>query len=266
MARLLQLSDLHIVASGRLASGVLDTRELLRAAVDRLVERQAALGPFDAILVTGDVSDDGSPDSYALARAELDRFGLPLLVIPGNHDNREAFRSAFADLPVMPETGLIDWAADIGETRVIGLDTLIDGSGGGALRAETIIFLQTELREAGARPIVVALHHPPLRTGIRFMDAIGLEDVTALKRILEGAPGVALVVAGHVHSVHLGRLGRHFLATAPSLCSAFALDRRADAPVGFMAHPTGCAVIDTSHDLMWSEVPLDPAQGPYPFE
>jgi Icc protein len=265
MARFLQLTDLHVVAAGTLASGLLDTRAMLGAAIDQLLQRREALGPFDAVLVTGDVSDDGSADSYALARAELDRLGLPILVIPGNHDSRDALRAAFSDLPTMPATGLIDWLADVGDTRVIGLDTLVEGQGGGRLRAESLLHLDAALAEAGSRPVVVALHHPPLLTGIRFMDVIGLENTAALDARLAAASGQILVVAGHVHGVHHGRIGGHPVATALSTCSAFALDRTVDAPVGFFTAPTGCAVIDTGPRGIWSSVHLDASAGPYPF-
>ena len=65
MARILQLTDLHVTAPGRLASDVLDTRAIMSSAIDRLIERRSSLGPLDALLVTGDVSDDGTVESYA---------------------------------------------------------------------------------------------------------------------------------------------------------------------------------------------------------
>src|SRR3546814_20988115 len=81
MARLLQLTDLHVVAPGALASGVVDTRALLRAGIDHLIDRLDAIGPIDAVLVTGDVSDDGSDESYAFTRAQLERLGRRILIV-----------------------------------------------------------------------------------------------------------------------------------------------------------------------------------------
>jgi 3',5'-cyclic AMP phosphodiesterase CpdA len=265
MARFLQLSDLHVVAPGTLASGRLDTPALLRKAVDALLLRLPAIGPVDAVIVTGDISDDGTTASYDRARAELDRLGLPLLPVPGNHDTREGFRHCFGDLSFIPETGLIDWAQDIGDTRVIGLDTLIEGQGGGLLRRESLDLLAQALDGAEGRPVLVALHHPPLRTGIRFMDAIALENPEDLARTLTRRADPLRIVAGHVHGVFHGHLGRHSVCTGPSLCSAFALDRRADASVGFMSGPTGCAVVDTAPGGVWAEVPLDHGDGPFRF-
>ena len=265
MARFLQLSDLHIVAEGARASGVLDTRSILTRAIDRLLDLRTALDPLDAVLVSGDISDDGSPDSYAFAKAELERLGLPLYVVPGNHDAREPFRNAFAELAEVSTSGLVDWATPINGTLVVGLDTLVEGEGGGRLRDESLDLLQNALDAWDGGPVVVMLHHPPIRTGIHFMDAIGLENTQSLKAAIGGLAHDIILIAGHVHGVHHGRLGHHRVAIAPSICSGFALDRRADATVGFLSGPTGFAVIDTGPGGVWSAVPLDPFDGPFPF-
>lgn len=265
MARFLHLSDLHVVPEGHLVSGRLDTARLLREAVDTLCGRRGAIGPIDAILVSGDISDDGSAESYKIARRELDRLGGRLLVVPGNHDRRAALRAAFSDMPELRPTGLIDWVADIGDTRVIGLDTLIEGKGGGILRSESLGLLSDALAEAGARPVLVVLHHPPLKTGIRFMDAIGLENPKDLEEVLARHDAPVRVLSGHVHGVYHGLLGRHPVVTAPSCCSAFQLDRRLGAPVGFMVGPTGVGLIDTGPGGVWTELPLRHGDGPFTF-
>ena len=265
MARFLHLSDLHVVAEGTLASGVLDTRSILTAAVDRLLEMRAAIDPLDAVLITGDISDDGSEDSYAFAVAELARLGLPVFVVPGNHDARGAFRAAFAAQPSMPATGLIDWSETFGETLVIGLDTLIEGQGGGILRPESLSFLSEALARQNTGPTVLMLHHPPIQTGIRFMDAIGLENATLLDSVLKEAQTEVTVLAGHVHGVYFRSVRGHRVMTAPSICSAFALDRRAGARVGFQSGPTGCALLDTGPDGHWTVLPLEPSSGTHPF-
>ena len=54
---------MHVVAPGALASGMLETRVLLQNAIDMVLERIEHLAPLDAVLVTGDISDDGTPES-----------------------------------------------------------------------------------------------------------------------------------------------------------------------------------------------------------
>jgi 3',5'-cyclic AMP phosphodiesterase CpdA len=265
MARFLHLSDLHVVAPGTVCSGVLDTGAILKAAVDVVLARMPAIGPLDGVLLTGDISDDGRSESYDLAFRELARLDLPVYAVPGNHDHREPLREALRGLAWMPATGPIDWVVDLPDTRLIGLDTLVEGQGAGRLQPKSLGFLTQALKTAGTRAVVVALHHPPLCTGIRFMDAIGLQNLPDLAQAIPPDCPPALFVAGHVHGVYLGRIGAHRVATAPSICSAFALDRRTDARVGFFTGPTGFAILDTGPQDSWTVQMLATGDGPFAF-
>ena len=265
MTRVLHLSDLHVVAPPRLVSGRLDTARLLESAIDRILADLPKLAPVDVVLVTGDLSDDGSPESYRIARRELDRLGLPLLVLPGNHDRREALRAAFADTLAMPGTGPIDWAVDLGELRIIGLDTLIEGESGGTLGDGSLRHLSSALETAAGRPVLIAMHHPPFETGIRFMDRIGLNRRAEMERALSAAHGPVRIVAGHVHIPFTAAVGPHVACTAPSTCSGFQLDLREDAPAGFMTGPRGYMVHDWSGTFRSACASLCTADGPYPF-
>ncbi len=265
MTRVLHLSDLHVVAPPRLVSGRLDTAGLLERAVDRILADLPGLAPIDAVLVTGDISDDGSPESYAIARRQLDRLGMPLLVLPGNHDRRDPLREAFADNSAMPATGPIDWSVDIGELRIVGLDTLVEGRSGGTLVDGTLVHLATALRGAAGRPVLVAMHHPPFKTGIRFMDRIGLDCAGEMLRAISAAESPIRVVAGHVHAALTGALGAHAVCIAPSVCSGFPLDLRAEAPAGFMTGPRGYMIHDWDGAFRSACASLCPVDGPYPF-
>ena len=230
-----------------------------------LLARRDAMGPLDAVLVTGDVSDDGSTESYAVARSELNRFDLPLVVIPGNHDRRDRMRAAFSDVSCLPAQGLMDCAVAFGDTLVVGLDTLIEGKGGGVLRAESLTHLARSIETLGDRNLLIALHHPPITTGIRFIDAIALQNVDELATVLESAPRPAQIIAGHVHGVHVAQVAGHAVITAPGMCSAFEFDVSPDATVGFHLAPRGCGVITTGSEGLWSAISLESADGPYPF-
>ena len=265
MARLLQLSDLHVVPEGELSSGVLDTQDLLKRAIDFLTERKEALGPLDAVLITGDISDDGSMESYKFARQQLERLNLPLLPIPGNHDVLETMRTAFNDLDIVPRQGPINWTVDLGQSRIVGLDTLIEGQGKGRLSQASLKHLDDALATSSAERIVVALHHPPLTIGIQFMDEIGLENRNELETILSDFDGEVLFVAGHVHGVHHGLLKGHPVITAPAVCSGFPFDCSETAPIGFHEGPRGCAIINTAVGGLWTMVSFDHGQGPYAF-
>lgn len=265
MARFLHLTDLHVVAEGKTASGVLDTRAILLNTIDQIIEMLSALDPVDAVLVSGDLSDDGTASSYQFVRAQLDRLGVPVLPIPGNHDHREHFRNAFSDLPFMPDCGAINWQTTVNGTLIVGLDTLIEGSGSGEVNKDGLAFLSSAMSQSVKTPTVVLMHHPPFKTGIKFMDAIGLRGIDEFSAVMRDVKHSIIILAGHVHGVHYGQVGGHAAITAPSVCSAFALDRRTDAFIGFFTQPTGFGVLDTEMGYHWSAVPTSYNGGPYAF-
>ena len=263
--RLIQISDPHIVAPPAFVSGRLDTRVALERTVARILDLQVKAGPFEALLITGDVTDDGAADSYAAFREIVAPLGLPLLPIPGNHDVREPMRTAFADTGLMPATGSLDWALDLPGLRVIGLDTLIEGQSGGALTASSLDFLAEALESAPDGPVLVSLHHPPFASGIAFMDAIGLSCPDDLATVLRRSGRDARLVCGHIHGVHLSMVGGCPVISAPATCSTFDVDFRADAAAGFHDAPGGFLLHEWENGFRTVEVSHAPGSGPWPF-
>ena len=118
----------------------------------------------DVVLVSGDLTEHGDPAEYARVRELLEPLGAPLLALPGNHDDRATLRDAF------PATTHED-----GAIRVLTLDSSRPGRDDGALGAEQLARLDADLAAGDGRPAIVALHHPPLATGMPFLDDIGLD-------------------------------------------------------------------------------------------
>lgn len=87
-----------------------------------------------------------------------------------------------------------------------------------ALGAEQLEWLAETLAADRCTPTIVAMHHPPFLTGMPALDEIGLPDADrrALAAVLDRAPNLARLVAGHVHLAAFGTLGRHEVMTCPS--------------------------------------------------
>lgn len=263
MTTILQLSDTHIVPDGALVSGRLDTADALARLVGRISSIRDQIGPIDALLVSGDLSDDGSAESYARFKTLIAPLDLPTCVIPGNHDARDPMRSAFAkDLPV---NGPLNWTRRVGDIYLIGLDTLVEGQGSGMLSPDSLSFLQYALFEAGDAPVLLALHHPPFVCGIGFMDEIGLTNREALRDVLAGFSGTLRIVCGHIHSMIVGDIADHVAISAPSPGSTFAYDRRPAAPVGFMTQEDGCVLHRWETGFQSIRIGPVAGSGPYPF-
>jgi 3',5'-cyclic AMP phosphodiesterase CpdA len=196
---IVQVTDPHL----RLDPDREGPEEALARAVDTILELQR---PPAAVLVTGDVADSGHPDEYAQFKRLLAPITVPVHVIPGNHDDRGALADALGE---QPDT------VDAAGLRVVLCDTTIPGRPSGRLDTERLDRL---LAEAPDQPTLVALHHPPLLTGIPLLDEIGLEPGTRerLEQTLGAHPQVRRVVCGHVHRASFESLGGCGVLTSPS--------------------------------------------------
>ncbi|MFL4468669.1 phosphodiesterase [Tateyamaria armeniaca] len=263
MTAILQLSDTHVVAEGALVSGRLDTVDALTRLVDRIGSIREQVGPIDALLVSGDLSDDGSAESYERFKALIAPLDLPTYVIPGNHDAREPMRAAFTS--DLPSDGPLNWARKVGDVHMIGLDTLVGGQKHGMLTADSLSFLDTALSKAGDAPVLLALHHPPFACGISFMDDIGLHNRAELQDVLRGFSGTMRILCGHIHTMIVSDVAGQIAISGPSPNSTFAYDRRPDAPVGFMTQEDGCLL--HRWDGGFQSIRIDPVagSGPFPF-
>ncbi len=263
MTTILQISDTHIVPQGLLVSRGLDTADALGRLVKRITSILDRIEPVSSVLVSGDLSDDGQAESYALFKTLMAPLNLPLDVIPGNHDAREAMREAFADH--LPASGPLNWARAVGAVRLIGLDTLVEGQGAGTLLSESLAFLEQALLDAGEMPVLLALHHPPFQSGIGFMDQIGLTNRETLRDVVTGHAGPLRMVCGHIHNMMVSDMGGHIAISCPSPCSTFSYDLRADAPVGFMAQEDGFLLHRWDTEFQTIRIGLEAGPGPFPF-
>ncbi|MGC3993410.1 MAG: phosphodiesterase [Propionicimonas sp.] len=194
---IVHLSDLHLTGDGRALTGGLEADALLVEALRALTA--SAVTP-SAIVVTGDVTDDGHPDAYARARALLDpvaeEFGATLVWVVGNHDRRAAFRAGLLGLAADDRPA--DTVHDLAGLRLVVLDTTVPGHHHGELTDDQLDRLAATLAEPAPRGTVLALHHPPLPVVIAPSDDIELRGQDRLASVLAGTD-VRAILAGHLH-------------------------------------------------------------------
>ena len=266
MAKLIHLSDLHLVSPGKLTSKVLDTNAILEETINEILSKKDYFGQIDGLVVTGDISDDGSMESYLSAYEKLSKLNVPILVIPGNHDLRDPMRKVFHEnVQFSKNSSQFDWVFEFDETLIIGLDTLVEGENFGFLEEKSLDFLSHQLSNNSGSDLVLLIHHPPIKTGIYFMDQIGLTNSSDLSECLKATNRPIKILCGHVHGVYHGLLGIHPVVSAPSICSAFEFNRQEFAPVGFNKGPTGYAYLETSSNGVWTAIPSNYGNGPLKF-
>lgn len=258
-----QITDTHIKLPGKLAYRRVDTAAMLEDCVRTVL----ALKPRpDAIVLTGDLVDLGRPDEYEYLQSLLAPLAMPLYAIPGNHDAREAMRNAFRASGYLPEAGFLQFAVDDWPIRLVGLDTLIPGEGGGELCAERLAWLDRTLGQKPNVPTLVLMHHPPFPTGIGHMDKIGLKGSDGFATVMARHPQVEAVLCGHLHRTIQTQIGGRRVLTAPSPAHQVALDLRDDAPSRFRMEPPGYMLHNWAQGLLVSHTAaIGSYDGPFPF-
>jgi 3',5'-cyclic AMP phosphodiesterase CpdA len=214
-----QITDFHLGLPGSRADERYRTAEHLARAVAHL----NALEPRpDVVLATGDLTDDGTAAEYARLKELLVPLVMPVFLIPGNHDDREALRAAFPDR--LPAQGFLHYAVEDYPVRLLALDTNVPGAGGGLICEERAEWLSERLAEQPERPTVLFMHHPPFRTGMQAMDRMGLEGAERLERTVAPYENVERVLCGHLHRPIQRRFAGTIASTCPGTAHQLALD------------------------------------------
>lgn len=212
---LVQLSDSHLFAEadGKLLG--MTTRDSLNAVVDLVLAEQPDI---DLILATGDLSQDGSVESYQAFRQSSERLDAPKRWLPGNHD--ELHEMAIA----AQQSDFLEPVVDVGNWRITMLDSAVPGSVPGYLEDKQLQLLAQALSEAPQRHHLICLHHHPVAIGAAWMEPIGLRNPEALFSVLERFPQARALLWGHVHQeFDQSRQGLRLMAS-PSTCIQFAPD------------------------------------------
>jgi len=205
---LAHLSDPHIGATPR----SLDRFRRVLAELDRLPR-------LDALVITGDLADHGRPDEYAAFVASLPA-KVPTLVVPGNHDVR-------AHVPGAPPEGPVNRLLDVGDLRVVGLDSSIPGRDEGLLDPATLEFARAAIAEAPGH-VLLAMHHPSIPVGNAYADGMGLTNPEALASLITASPAVIGCLTGHVHTAVAGTFAGRPMLGAVGIVSTMRLGGRAD--------------------------------------
>jgi 3',5'-cyclic AMP phosphodiesterase CpdA len=193
---------------------------------------------------------------------------MPVYLMAGNHDDRDALRSAFADHGYLPRDGtFLQYVVDADPLRLIALDTVVPGKAGGLMCDDRIGWLAARLAEAPDRPTVIFMHHPPFKTGIEHMDRIGLDGAEKMGEIVRRHPRIEAVLCGHLHRPIQTRWCGTVASTAPSTAHQVTLDLRDGGPGTFTMEPPAFLIHAWRDDmgLVTHMSYVGDFAGPYPF-
>lgn len=119
-----QITDPHLRAHADPTQGSPD------AGFHQALQMLASEKP-DAVVLTGDIADDGSLTAYERARQMVIGLGAPVLATPGNHDDPTALGEVFGRAQEL----------DIGGWRLVCVSTVVPGEQFGKVDVDATVDL-----------------------------------------------------------------------------------------------------------------------------
>jgi 3',5'-cyclic AMP phosphodiesterase CpdA len=174
----------------------------------KALERVEASGErFDAIVLSGDLTDSAQPAAYALLRDMVEpvaeRLGAAIVLTGGNHDERRPLaQQLYGRDTDEPQ----DTVTVVNGLRIIDVDSAVPGYHHGGFSDAQYDWLARELATPAEHGTILVTHHAPITYRSPVMQLLDFDDVDRLRSTLEGTD-VRAILSGHLHVTSYGMLG-----------------------------------------------------------
>lgn len=188
---IVQLTDIHLFEDidGSLLG--IQTEASFQAI---LVEVKRTLPQLDLMLLTGDLSQDGSVNSYERLQRSLDNFEVHSYCVAGNHDELTLMQTYLDS-----EYVHLNRSLDIGKWRILLLSSFVKDAVHGYFATSELKWLEESLNAYPDHPTLLAFHHPAVPLGSPWMDDICLENQEEFWAVCDRHPQVEVILNGHAH-------------------------------------------------------------------
>lgn len=189
----IQLSDTHLFAHEDDDLFGRKTNKVFLEVLDKIKSENLKA---DFFLLTGDVSQDDSAESYEKIKTAMQEFNLPVYWVPGNHDVLEVMSKVFEQSKLFHYPNYLE----LKHWDFIFLNTVIKGSGEGFLSELELEKIVYKLENTENKSIAIIMHHHPLPTSTPLIDKYILRNREKFWGIINDNPAVKLIICGHVHN------------------------------------------------------------------
>lgn len=188
---ILQLSDSHLLgAADDTMLGIATEKYFLEV----LQLAFAAGQTYDLVLVTGDLAQTPCPTTYQRLAQHLQAYDVPVLCLPGNHDDLPLMQQYLNEQQISCTKQLLfeHW-------QVICLNTQIVGDAGGYLTDHELAFLEQCLQQYPQHHALIAMHHHCVPTHSAWMDTMIVGNSHDFLALCHRYPQVKGITTGHIH-------------------------------------------------------------------
>lgn len=230
MTLLVQITDTHILPRGELLYGTVDTAAHLQESV---AEINAMVPQPDLVMITGDLVEQPGDATYAHFDELIAPIKAQVFLIPGNHDDPEVMWQHFGGTSMFPgRPPCYQYVIDDYDFRILALNSHLDDTELPKFGEQRLRWLEAALAQSD-RPTLIAIHHPPMKTGVQFIDMAGEEWYRGVGEALGRNPQVQLIICGHGHQELIGRAGNVPVYMAGSTAHQLIADRVVDRAPAF---------------------------------
>ena len=208
MIKLIQVSDFHVSKDKDYVYNDEKPYYNLRDTYQLILKNEPR---FDLLLLSGDLTNDESIESYKLIDELTDEFKVPKFYVAGNHDNYEKLKEAFNEKLVAPKSFAMN------KWKFILLHSVLEGEVAGQVSDHSLEFLERELesvKDLGFN-IFICLHHHLINVD-GHMDRYITKNPQAFFDIVDKYDNIKLVTFGHIHQIYEGKRNNVSYLSAPA--------------------------------------------------
>lgn len=210
--RIVQLSDIHLFEEPQKGLLGVKTNDSFNAVIDLIKKEQKP----DLILLSGDLSQDGSKASYLRIADQLKAFTVPTYYVLGNHDNAAVLNETYPLENITHHRHIV-----LKEWHIILLNSQKVGAVDGFLDQTQLNFLQHCLQMYPEHYAIIVFHHQPVPVGCAWLDKLGLTNADELWSIVKSFPKVHTILFGHIHQEYEGQKNGIQYFSTPATCIQF---------------------------------------------
>ena len=211
--RIFQVTDSHISADDSQQWFGRQPDQCLKTIINNI---NNDTGEESITLATGDLSHDGSEQSYKNILNHMSRLSMPVYCLPGNHDKLGNMNKFLNQGNVETGSHLIknNWL-------IIMINTLTPGEEHGSLSEIELKRIENLLAEHKNKFVLIAMHHPPIDINCAWIDRKKLSDSKAFMETISRYQNIRAVISGHVHQQsNITVQGVQYFST-PSSCHQY---------------------------------------------
>ncbi len=215
--KIIQITDCHLLENNLSKFKNVSPAQSLQQVCKSVLQKHA---DADLLLLTGDLSQDGSAKSYSNLLDLIPHSSFQTYALAGNHDAPELMHSILSPgINLEKSCRHKNWC-------LLFLHSAVANEVSGTLEKEELLWLKQQLDSFSKQHVMLAIHHHPVATGSQWMDKIGLRNSSELNEVIREYANIRLLVHGHTHQANSSQIHQIPCYGTPSSWRQFVTNSR----------------------------------------